>query len=201
MPTATAIPRKPAAESRLIDQFMPAWVADTSHEILIHAPAGLVFDVAEHFDIQSLPLVRAIFWLRGMIMGAARTSRRPAGLVEETKSLGWRELARRPGRLLIMGAATQPWNANVTFTGISQEDFAVYDEPDRVKIVWTLEAVPIEPALTLFRSETRVVATDAAARAKFLRYWRFARLGIVVIRWLHLPALRREAERRYRAQL
>lgn len=201
MPTATAIPRKPAAESRLIDQFMPAWVADTSHEILIHAPAGLVFDVAEHFDIQSLPLVRAIFWLRGMIMGAARTSRRPAGLVEETKSLGWRELARRPGRLLIMGAATQPWNANVTFTGISQEDFAAYDEPDRVKIVWTLEAVPIEPALTLFRSETRVVATDAAARAKFLRYWRFARLGIVVIRWLHLPALRREAERRYRAQL
>ena len=201
MPTATAIPRKPAAESRLIDQFMPAWVADTSHEILIHAPAGLVFDVAEHFDIQSLPLVRAIFWLRGMIMGAARTSRRPAGLVEETKSLGWRELARRPGRLLIMGAATQPWNANVTFTGISQEDFAAYDEPDRVKIVWTLEAVPIEPALTLFRSETRVVATDTAARAKFLRYWRFARLGIVVIRWLHLPALRREAERRYRAQL
>ena len=200
MPTATVV-RPQAAATRLIDQFMPAWVADMSHEILIHAPAGLVFDVAEHFDIQSLPLVRAIFWLRGMIMGAARTSRRPAGLVEETKSLGWRELARRPGRLLIMGAATQPWKANVTFTGISQEDFAAYDEPDRVKIVWTLEAVPIEPALTLFRSETRVVATDAAARAKFLRYWRFARLGIVLIRWLHLPALRREAERRYGAQL
>jgi hypothetical protein len=36
------------------------------------------------------------------------------------------------------------------------------------------------------------------APAKFMRYWRLARFGIVLIRWLMLPAIRREAERRYR---
>jgi len=54
--------------------------------------------------------------------------------------------------------------------------------------------VPIEPALTLFRTETRVLPTDEAARRKFRRYWRFFGAGIVLSRWLLLPALRREAE-------
>jgi hypothetical protein len=42
------------------------------------------------------------------------------------------------------------------------------------------------------------VATDAPARARFRRYWRWARFGIVAIRLLLLPAVRREAERRWR---
>jgi hypothetical protein len=183
-----------APRERLIERFMPASDVRTCHEFLVHAPADVVFDVAQRFDLQSLPIVRAIFWLRGKLMGAARTTRRPSGLVEETKRLGWNELARRPGRELVMGAATQPWKADVKFIPVPAEDFLGFAEPEMVKIVWTLEAVPVEPNLTLFRTETRVRATDAAAREKFLRYWRFARFGIVLIRWLHLPALRRAAE-------
>jgi hypothetical protein len=179
---------------RLIERFLPAWHTRTSHEILIHAPADVVFDIAQQFDLQSMPLVRAIFWLRGKIMGATRTVTHRAGLVEETKRQGWNELARRPGRELVMGAATQPWKADVKFIPVPAEDFLDFAEPEMVKIVWTLEAVPVEPNLTLFRTETRVKATDAAAQEKFLRYWRFARFGIVLIRWLHLPALRRAAE-------
>jgi hypothetical protein len=45
------------------------------------------------------------------------------------------------------------------------------------------------------------VATDAEARRRFRRYWRWARFGIVAIRLLILPAIRREAERRWTAQL
>jgi hypothetical protein len=194
-PTAPVV----KAPIRLIERFMPTSDVRTRHEILVHAPADVVFDVAEHLDLQSIPLVRAIFWLRGVIMGATRTARTPAGLVEETKRLGWGELARRPGRELLMGATTQPWVADVQFTPVPAEDFLAFAEPERVKIVWTLEAVPVEPNLTLFRNETRVQVTDAVGREKFFRYWRFARFGIVLM-WLHLPALRREAERRWRAQ-
>jgi hypothetical protein len=43
------------------------------------------------------------------------------------------------------------------------------------------------------------VATDAGARLKFRRYWRWARFGIVAIRLLLLPAIRRAAERRWAA--
>jgi hypothetical protein len=43
-----------------------------------------------------------------------------------------------------------------------------------------------------------VLATDDATRKKFRRYWRFFGIGIVMIRWLLLPALRRAAEQRAR---
>ena len=70
-----------------------------------------------------------------------------------------------------------------------------------VKIAWTLEVEPLAPARTRFRTQTRVVATDDAARRKFRRYWRMFGMGIVLIRLLLLPAVRREAERRARSTL
>jgi hypothetical protein len=133
-------------------------------------------------------------------MGAApqRTPRVPQGFIAETMSLGWGVLAHRQGREIVMGAAVQPWKADVEFHAIPAEQFAEFAEPDLVKIAWTLEAEPLGHAMSRFASETRVVATDDAARTKFLRYWRWARFGIVAIRWLMLPAVRREAQRRYR---
>jgi hypothetical protein len=53
------------------------------------------------------------------------------------------------------------------------------------------------PARTRFVHETRVVATDDEARRRFLRYWRWARFGIVTIRYLMMPAVRRRAEARW----
>lgn len=199
MRTATYLRPQQTIDERLIERFVPAWDIRIRHEIIVQAPASTVFAVAEHFDLQSNPLVRAIFWLRSKVMSAHATQRRwSGGLVEETKRLGWRELARRPGRELVMGAATQPWLADVTFRTIAPDDFLGFGEPDSVKIAWTLEAVPIEPSLTLLRTETRVRATDARARQKFLRYWRFAQVGSALIRWLHLPAVRRAAELQHR---
>jgi hypothetical protein len=186
------------ASQRLIDRFVPRPDHGGRHEILVRAPAGLVFDAACEADMQSQPLVRAIFRLRALLLRADRAPRPRRGLLDETVSLGWGALALRPGRELVMGAVTRPWEANVVFTPLPPEQFVAFAEPGMVKIVWTLEAEPLEPALTRFRTETRVLATDAAARRRFRRYWRFFGLGILLIRVLLLPAVRREAERRYR---
>ena len=43
--------------------------------------------------------------------------------------------------------------------------------------------------------ETRVIATDATARAKFRRYWSLVSPGIIAIRWVMLQPVKREAER------
>lgn len=187
--------------TRRIEQFMPQADYRERHETIIRAPADVVFDVAQHFDLQSMPLVRAIFWLRAVVLGAQRPAAAlfASGLVAETKRLGWGELALDPGREVVMGATAQPWKADVTFTAVPADQFLDFAEPDLVKIVWTLEAEPLGPALTRFRTETRVLATDATARQKFRRYWRVCGIGIVMIRWLLLPALRREAERRVRS--
>jgi hypothetical protein len=185
--------------SRELDRFMPQPDIRERHEGLIRAPADLVFDVAMHFDLQSIPLVRAIFWLRGRLMGAAPAGPRVSqGFIAEVTGLGWGVLAHRQGREIVMGAAVQPWKADVKFRAIPAEQFAEFAEPDLVKIAWTLEAEPLGHTMSRFASETRAVATDEAARARFLRYWRWARFGIVAIRWLMLPAVRREAERRFR---
>ena len=95
-----------------------------------------------------------------------------------------------------MGAVTQPWMADVVFRAVPPERFADFDEPDYVKIVWTLRADPIGDAESVFRTETRVATTDPTARAKFRRYWSFASPGIILIRWMSLRPLKAEAERR-----
>jgi hypothetical protein len=76
-------------------------------------------------------------------------------------------------------------------------EFASYREPDQVKIAWTLEAEELSAEATRFAQETRAVATDEEARRKFRRYWRWARFGIIAIRLLLLPEIRRVAERRW----
>jgi hypothetical protein len=181
---------------------MPEADVAECHETVVQAPAEVVFDVAREFDLQSIPLVRAIFWLREKLLGSSPPpGNLPTGLVAQTTSLGWRPLAERPHRELVMGSVTQPWLADVVFRPVEPDRFREFSEPDLVKIAWTLEALPLGPAETRFRTQTRVRATDELARRKFRRYWRFAGIGIVLIRRLMLPALRRAAERRYQRSL
>jgi hypothetical protein len=181
-----------------LDRFIPHPDVRERFEISIRAPASLVMDVASNFDMQSLPLVKAIFRLREKVLRSGRHApRRSQGILEEMQALGWGLLAEQRGRLVICGARCQPWLANVTFSALNAGDFRAYAEPGQVKIAWTLETDELGPALTRFAQETRAVATDEAARARFLRYWRWARFGIVSIRLLLLPAIRRAAERRW----
>jgi hypothetical protein len=193
-----SLPHTPA--DRLIDRFIPRSDVAERHEILVRAPADVTFDVAQRFDLQSIPLVHAIFWLRAKLGGGAKPEGTwPRGLVVETMALGWGVLAQLPGRELVMGAVTQPWKANVEFRALPPDSFAAFAEPDLVKIVWTLEVQPLGPALTRLQTETRALATDERARRKFLRYWRLVGIGILMIRWLALPAMRGAAERRANA--
>lgn len=182
----------------LLDRFVPSPDIRERFEITIQAPAAVAMQVAANFDMQSVPAVRAIFWLREMLLGAkGHSSRTPQGVLEETRNLGWGVLAEKPGRFVICGARCQPWLADVKFSALSSEEFASYSEPGQVKIAWTLEAEEVARGVTQFAQETRAVATDLDSRKKFLRYWRWARFGIIAMRQLMLPAVRRAAERQW----
>ncbi len=183
-----------------IGSFIPAPDRAHRHEIEVRAPAELVFEVAEQFDLGSLRAVRAIFWLRAKLLRAkVPPPRHMGGLVEAMTRIGWGILAREPGRLVVLGSVTEPWLADVKFRALPPDGFAAFTGTTQVKIAWTLEATPLGPARTRFGTETRAVATDEEARRRFSRYWRIFGAGIVLIRLLLLPAVRREAERRFRA--
>jgi hypothetical protein len=187
----------PVARDSLLDRFIPEPDVRERFSTRVAAPAALVLEVATSLDLQTLPLVRRIFWLREKLMRARPRTRVARGFLEELVGLGWGILVEQPGRLIVGGAACQPWKADVVFLALAAGSFLEYAEPDQVKIVWTLEAEPLGQEASLFTTETRVVATDTDSRRKFRRYWRLARFGIVAIRLLLLPAVRREAERRW----
>ena len=181
----------------LLDRFLPDYDVVERHEIRVGAPAAIILAAAQEFDLAGSAAIRAIFKARELILAAAPDERpRPHGLLGQGQSLGWMVLAEHPDREIVVGAVTRPWEPNVTFRGVSSEQFAAFNEPDYVKIVWNLRADPFGPGESLFCTETRAKATDASARAKFRWYWSFFSPGIRLIRWLSLRPLRREAEAR-----
>jgi len=181
----------------LLDRFMSVYEVAERHHIHIAAPADITFAAACEQDLMQSPLIRALFRTRELILGSAPdAASHPRGVLAFTKSLGWSVLAEVPGREVVMGTVTQPWNANVVFRSLNPDAFVAFNEPGYVKIAWTLRADPTGPNESVFRHETRVRTTDAIARAKFRRYWSFFSPGIKLIRWLVLEPLRRDAERR-----
>lgn len=186
-------------QDELLDRFMPMYDIVERHDIIVGAPAAVILAAARDQDLFRLPLVRAVFRAREIAMGATPDHRpQPSGLLAATLALGWGVLAEVPDREIVIGAVTKPWEANVIFRALPADDFAAFADPEFVKIVWTLRADPVDEDRSVFSTETRAVATDGRARARFRRYWAFASPGISLIRRLSLGPLQREAERRAR---
>jgi hypothetical protein len=181
----------------LLDEFMATYDVVDRHRTHVAAPADVTFAAACEIELQDSPLVRAIFKGRELLLGSMPDEgERPRGLVALTESLGWGVLAEVPGREIVMGAVTRPWEPNVVFRAVPSEEFRDFNEPGYVKIAWTLKAEPVDDEQSVFRTETRAIATDVAARVRFRRYWSFLSPGIILIRRAMLSSLRAEAERR-----
>jgi hypothetical protein len=183
----------------LLDRFMPRYDVAERHQIRISAPPGVVLAAAAEMDFQRSAMVRAIFKGRERIMRShTRRDDVPRQFLAQMQTIGWGELAHLPGHEVVMGATAQPWQADVVFRPLAPERFAEFCEPGYVKIVWTLRADAVAPRESIFRTETRVVATDPVSRAKFRRYWAFASPGIILIRYFILGPLKADAEWRAR---
>jgi len=194
-------PPKPDDHSHdeLLDRFMPIYEVVERHQIRVAAPAAATLAAGREQDLFTLPLVRTIFKAREKVLRTIPDDRpQPRGLLAAVQALGWGVLADVPDREIVVGAFTQPWEANVTFQALPPDEFAAFSAPGFVKIAWTLRADPIDGEVSIFRTETRAIATDAMARARFRRYWAFASPGIALIRLLSLRPLKRDAERRAR---
>ena len=175
----------------LLDRFMPRYDIVERHHVLVDAPPDVVLAAAREQRLFELPVVREIFKTREWLLGAAPVADKgPKGLLAQTTAMGWRVLADVPGREVVVGVATRPWEANVTFRGIPPDEFATFNEPNYVKIIWNLRAHRAGPGRAIFRTETRAVATDAAAVARFRPYWAFLSPGIIAIRWLAAAQLK-----------
>jgi hypothetical protein len=183
----------------LLDQFLPEFDIVERHHVRVAAPAAVTLAAACDLDLEQSALARVIFRAREMLLGGGAPRRAlPMGLLAKVKALGWGVLAETEGREIVMGAVTQPWTADVAFRALPPDAFAAFSEPGFVKIAWTLRADALGPETSMFRTETRALATDPVAGARFRRYWAFVSPGIRIIRLAMLPLVRSEAERRFR---
>ena len=189
--------RPAAGGDELLDRYMPAYDVRERHETRVKAPAEVTFAAARALELGRSPVIRAIFRGRELLMSStARTAKPPRPFLDEVLALGWRVLAEEPDCEIVVGAVTQPWLADVVFRGIAPEEFAGFDEPDYVKIAWTLAVAPLGPDESVFRTETRVMTTDPSSRRKFRRYWAVFSPGILLIRRETLRLVKRAAEAR-----
>jgi hypothetical protein len=178
----------------LLDRFMPDYEVVERHHVRVKAPPEITLAVAKNTNVLASPVARGLFIARAWALGANVEDRTlPATLADQMQAIGWRVLAETPGREIVFGAVTKPWQAEPEFRGLLPSAFLAFSEPDYVKIVWNVRADPSDIG-SIFRSETRVCTTDAGARAKFRRYWALVSPGVVLIRRAILAHVKREAE-------
>jgi hypothetical protein len=187
-----------AAPDALLDRLLPAYDVAERHEITVAAPAALTFAAALDVDLERAAVVHAIFAGRRLLLAPTDTA--PGRLtLDDLEAIGWARLEEVPGRAVVFGAVTQPWRGDVRFQPLPPDVFAAFDSSGYVKILWTLAVDSLGPARSRFRTETRVLTTDATSRALFRRYWSFFSPGITLIRWQAIRLVRADAVRRFRA--
>jgi hypothetical protein len=90
--------------STLLDPFIPDPDVHERHEITIRAPVAIVFDTVYKFDLQSIWMVRRIFWLGAKLLRARVQARGATEFIAEMLHLGWERLAEERNHFLIAGA-------------------------------------------------------------------------------------------------
>ena len=187
-------PARGAARDELVDALLPTYDVCERHQARAAAPPAVTLEAATQTDLQASPVVRTIFKARELLMhGHAGPTRAPIGLLDELKALGWCVVAEVPGREIVVGAATRPWEPDPKFQGVPS--LATFAEAGYVKIAVSFRVEPGADGGSTFYTETRAVATDAAARRKFRLYWSLLSPGIGLIRAAMVAGLGAAADR------
>lgn len=191
----------------LIDEVLPEFDATIAEHIVVDAPCDGVYEAAREMDFLQVhsPTVDALMFVRGLPERVGRRLRRrppppppPSmrladmfdGSADEDVLPGWVALGESPGRELVFGAIGRIWQPDIDWRSVPAEDFREFNEPGYAKIAAGFSVRSYGADRTLLSYEARTVATDAAARTKFLRYWslvgRFVRIvmraGVVTVK-------------------
>jgi hypothetical protein len=185
-----------ASMDPLLDRFLPDWEVAERHETQVYAPLDLTYLAFRSVDFEESPVIRLIFHLRQFIMrGKSAEYRGPRTVLDRALAMGWGILEDVPGRTLVLGAVTRPWQAAPVFRPLPPEEFVAFNEPGYAKIVWSMGADESGWNRSTGRTETRVKLTDPGSRKRFRLYWALVSPGVFLIRKVLLRRVRKQAER------
>ncbi len=169
-----------------IDEFMPTWEVSEVHRVEVAADPGSTFRALLALDLSESRLARLLYRVRGLPDDALTW--------EGALRMGFVRLAVDADRELVHGLVGRFWTLRGGIVDLDPEEFAAYDEPGHVKAVWSFRIDPVDGRTCVLTTETRVRATDAAARRRFRPYWLAVRPFSGLIRRAMLRSIKRAAE-------
>jgi hypothetical protein len=179
-----------------LDRFLPQYDVHERHSIAVDAAPATVLAEVLRMTPRDVPVMVALMAVR--LLPELLRGRRALGLsdrpiVEQMERAGFVRLATTDDEL-VLGVVGRFWRPSGGRGRISAEGFAHFAEPGWAKAAVNFRAVR-EGDHTLLSSETRILATDAAARRRFRCYWRLIYPGSAAIRVAWLRAIRGRAQR------
>ena len=172
-----------------IDELLPAWDWRSAHATRVAAPPERCAQAARAVSGRDLPVTGVLMRVRGL--GRRMPEDRP--LLQSMRRIGLVELADGPTAVVI-GGVLAPWRPRGGHHPIdSVEAFRGFAAGGWVRVAMAFTVAP-DGAGTRVATETRIAATDAAARRCFGRYWRVIGPFSGITRREMLAAIKRRAE-------
>lgn len=169
----------------LIDEFLPKYHFVETHDITVGASAKAVFEAVNEIDLCESPLIRGLFFLRGLPNKRLRLS--------DLRKSRFEILGERENEELLLGLAGKFWTFGGKLQKINSGNFRDFNGKGFAKAVWnfSVDAIGNE---TLLTTETRVRCLDDASRRSFGFYWTFVQPFSGLIRREMLRIVKKKAE-------
>lgn len=182
----------------LIQKYLPDFEFREHRSTMVVAAPQIAYNTMCSVDFSRSWLIRTIFTTRRLLYGIfvkrieKNNTAAFGSLLESALKLGWSVLEEVPNHELVVGAVTQPWEAEVIFQGLTGLEFINFEKPGFAKIAWNIAVQEVKPGVTRLSTETRVALTDPIARRKFSYYWFLFNPGIRLIRWAAFRIVKRD---------
>ena len=178
-----------------LDRYLPAYDFRSAHEIPVHAPASVTYQVAQDLDMGRSVPVTVLFAIRALphlLTGKARPNR--AITMETLLDAGFVILEENAPRELVFGAVGRFWRLDSGMIRIAPDEFRGFEDPGFAKGILAFTVEERGRTRSLLATETRVACTDPIARRRFSLYWRAIGPWSGMIRRLMLREMKRTAE-------
>jgi hypothetical protein len=172
-----------------IDDVLPAWDWRSAHATRAAASPARATAAVREFSGRDLPVTGALMRVRAL--GHRTFDDRPT--IQTMAKIGLVTLADEPHGV-VLGGVLSPWRLRGGHRPVaSADELRTFAEPGWVRVAASFTVTP-EGEGCRVGTETRIAATDEAARRRFGRYWRLIGPFSGVTRREMLAAIRRRAE-------
>jgi hypothetical protein len=180
-----------------LDAFVPEWQFEERHSIVTRASARSAYDAVKAVTAREVSFFRVLVWIRRAGRpGPASILNPPPDepLLDVATRTAFITLADEPGQETLVGipvVCPPGWSPAGRLT---PQAFSELRQPGFALAAMNFRIEELDGGGCRVTTETRIQATDAAARRQFALYWRLIYPGSAFIRRMWLSAIRKRAE-------